>query len=241
MEDIFERDSIFSFPRSWKKGKKHVEDSAVGLMIEEPVAKAKQPYSLERIRAHELALDWFEEDFDDSDDDGERIVDSDSDNDNDINDTNKVLDDLTRSRIEAQKIKSSIVVDQGLVSESRTRQRESLAMSREDYNILKLKTLNTKTSHKESNNDSKKNEKNRLTVKSVNIGVGATIKEGDNKKLHPARKSSESIAGPQIISSSSSVPVAYIPFTYTAPTINNLIKPETDLKKVLHTYHHHHY
>ena len=44
MEEIFERASIFSFPRSWKKGKKHIEDSAVGMMIEEPVAKAKQPY-----------------------------------------------------------------------------------------------------------------------------------------------------------------------------------------------------
>ena len=183
-------------------------------------------------------MDWFEEDLDDSDDDGERIVDSGSDSDNDINETNKVLDDLTRSRIEAQKIKSSIVVDQGLVSESRTRQRESLGMSREDCNILKLKTPNAKTFHKESNiskdNESKKNEKTRLTVKKVNIGV--TIKEGDNKKLHPARKSSES-NGTQIISSSSSVSVAYIPFTYTAPTINNLIKPETDLKKV-HTHHH---
>ena len=179
-------------------------------------------------------MDWFEEDFDDSDDDGERIVDSDSDN--DINETNKVLDDLTRSRIEAQKIKSSIVIDQGLVSESRTRQRESLAMSREDYNILNLKMLNAKTSHKESNiaydYNSKNNEKNRLTVKKVNIGV--TIKEGDKKKLHPARQSIESIAGSQIISSPS-VSVAYIPFTYTAPTINNLIKPETHLKKV-HTY-----
>lgn len=172
-------------------------------------------------------MDWFEEDFDDSDDDGERIVDSDSDNDNDINETNKVVDDLTRSRIEAQKIKSSIVVDQGLVSESRTRQRESLTMSREDYNILKLKTLNAKTSHEESiipnDYDSKKNEKNRLTVKKVSIGVA--IKEGDNKKLHPNRQSIESIAGSQIISSS-------LPFTYTAPTINNLIKPETHLKKV---------
>jgi len=192
------------------------------------------------MRAHELALDWFEEDFDDSDDDGQRVVDSDSDSDNEINDTNN-LDDLTRSRIEAQKIKSSIVVDQVLVSESKTRQRENLDMSREDYNTLKLKTLNAKTSHRELNigneYESKKNEKDRLkTVKKVNIGV--TIKEGDNKKLYPARKASESIAAPQknvrddTNVSSSSVSVAFIPFTYTTPTINNLIKPK------VHTYYH---
>ena len=186
-------------------------------------------------------MDWFEEDFDDSDDDGERIVESDSDSDNEVNETTKVLDDLTRSRIEAQKIKSSIVVDQVLVSESRTRQRENLDMSREDYNILKLKILNAKTSHKELNiandHENKKVDKDQLKiVKKVNIGV--TIKEGDNKRQHPARKSSEAIAGPQnkvrddTNISSSSISVAYIPFTYTTPTINNLIKPETDLKKV---------
>jgi hypothetical protein len=51
MDDIFERDSIFSFPRSWKKGKKHIEDSAVGL-IEEPVAKAKQPYRYDNFKLY---------------------------------------------------------------------------------------------------------------------------------------------------------------------------------------------
>jgi len=46
IEEIFERDSIFSFPRSWKKGKKQIEDSA----IEEPVAKAKQPYRYDNFK-----------------------------------------------------------------------------------------------------------------------------------------------------------------------------------------------
>ena len=40
LEQIFERNSVFCFPRSWKQGKKKIE----GNTSEEIVTKAKQPY-----------------------------------------------------------------------------------------------------------------------------------------------------------------------------------------------------
>lgn len=172
------------------------------------------------MRAHELALDWFEEDFDDSDDDGVRVVDTDSDNDSDT-DTDKVVDDLTRSRMDAEKLKSSIVVDQTIIIESRKVLQENYDMGKEDNNVLIIKpAIVIKTV-----SDLNLNKATKTVQKS-----GIFFKEESSKKhQHGIQVQQQKKGRPEITASTTSV--AYVPLTYITPNINNLIKPETDMNK----------
>lgn len=174
------------------------------------------------MRAHELALDWFEEDFDDSDDDGVRVVDTDSDNDSE--DTDKVVDDLTRSRMDAEKLKSSIVVDQTIIIESRKVLQENYDMGKEDNNALIIKpAIVIKTV---SDLNLKK------ATKTVQKS-GILFKEESSKNHQHGIQVQQKKGRPEITTLTTSV--AYVPLTYITPNINNLIKPETNMNKRVFT------
>lgn len=194
------------------------------------------------MRAHELALKWFEDDFDDSDDDGVRIVDSDTDNDNEIKDIKNVTDDLTLSRIDAERIKTNISVNQVIVSETRNMMREIHDMGKEDYDILTAQSAITNKPKDELNKEAmhrKKENKRRDSQKSIKtVDIGVTIKGLENNKQIYSRGKTNETGPPQKQFreenvNSSSTPLSYVPLTYTTPTINSLIKPDFDMSKVL--------